>query len=224
MNGQFLTSIIVSGEHSMPTWHTIRIRRMIFALSASCILHFIIFWLPSPFEFGKPFALPEAHTVSRPFSASMTVVNLASARTPPEKSVQQSRVSHELPSPAASQKPQPPQSTEPSDNQTDPVEDRYFTVDELSETPQVQGSLELDTPETRSIIAAGTIDLRLWINENGNVDRLVVEKTDLPEPIVALSIDTLMKSHFIPGQRDNQPVKSMISFEIVFDDDRISKD
>jgi TonB family protein len=96
----------------------------------------------------------------------------------------------------------------------------YYTTDQLTKRPQPIGAAELDTPEIRPIIASGTIVLKLWINELGNVTSVDVEKSDLPPMFSETAAAAFRNLHFVPGQLDGRPVGTVMRIEITYDDGR----
>jgi TonB family protein len=96
----------------------------------------------------------------------------------------------------------------------------YYTTDQLTKRPQPIAAAELDAPETRPIIASGTIVLKIWISERGDVISVDVEKTDLPEIFSRTAVAAFGKLRFVPGEINGQPVGTMMKIEVTYDDGR----
>lgn len=96
----------------------------------------------------------------------------------------------------------------------------YYTTDQLTKRPQPIAAAELDAPEIKPIVASGTIILKLWINELGNVISVDVEKTDLPEIFSRAAVAAFEHLHFVPGELNGQRVGTMMRIEITYDDGR----
>jgi hypothetical protein len=97
----------------------------------------------------------------------------------------------------------------------------YYTTDQLTKRPRPTAEAELDTPETKPIFAAGTIIMKLWINELGDVIAVDVEKTDLPEIFSRTAVAAFRNLRFIPGEINGQPVGTMMRIEVVYNDGRM---
>lgn len=96
----------------------------------------------------------------------------------------------------------------------------YYTTDQLTKRPQPTAEAELDAPEIRPILASGTIILKLWINELGDVISVDVEKTDLPEIFSRTAVAAFRNLRFVPGEINGQPVGTMMRIEVTYDDGR----
>lgn len=98
----------------------------------------------------------------------------------------------------------------------------YFTTDQLTKRPQAIAVEELDTEATRSIVASGTMILRLRINDRGEVVDADIEENGLPEIFAATAVNAFKHSRFTPGERDGVRVNTMMRIEVRFDDQRLS--
>ena len=96
----------------------------------------------------------------------------------------------------------------------------YYTTDQLTKRPQPTAEAKLDTPETWPIIASGTIILKLWINERGDVISVDVEKTDLAEIFSRTAVEAFKQLHFDPGEINGRRVGTMMRIEVTYDDGR----
>lgn len=95
---------------------------------------------------------------------------------------------------------------------------RYFLAHELDVRPQIMTRTEPDFPASaleKSISTA--IQTRLYIDENGRVERVVVpegEDSDLFAPSI---VKAFLAAGYLPGIKDGKPVKSLIILEIKFE-------
>jgi outer membrane biosynthesis protein TonB len=96
----------------------------------------------------------------------------------------------------------------------------YYTTDQLTKRPQPTAEAELDTPEIWPIVASGTIILKLWISELGDVIAVDVEKTDLPEIFSRTAVAAFKQLHFVPGELNGRRVGTMMRIEVTYDDGR----
>lgn len=96
----------------------------------------------------------------------------------------------------------------------------YYTTDQLTKRPQPTAEAELDTPEIGPVFASGTIILKLWISELGDVISVDVEKTDLPEIFSRTAVAAFRNLRFVPGEINGQPVGTMMRIEVTYDDGR----
>lgn len=94
----------------------------------------------------------------------------------------------------------------------------YYTTDRLSKRPQPTAEAELDTAETWPIPAAGTIILKLWISEFGDVVSVDIEKTDLPELFSRTAVAAFNKLRFVPGEINGQRVRTVMRIEVIYSD------
>ena len=96
----------------------------------------------------------------------------------------------------------------------------YYSTDQLSRRPQPLAEANLDTAETRSIIISGKMILKLWINDRGAVVDVEVEKTELPETFSRTAIAAFKQLRFAAGERQGQPVGSVLRIEVSYVDSR----
>ena len=94
----------------------------------------------------------------------------------------------------------------------------YYTTDRLTKRPQPTAEAELDTPETWPIPASGKIILKLWISESGDVVSADVEKTDLPELFSRTAVTAFKNLRFVPGEIDGRRVRTVMRIEVIYSD------
>jgi TonB family protein len=96
----------------------------------------------------------------------------------------------------------------------------YYAINELTSKPQPLGESELDPKETAAIVASGKIVLVLWINAQGEVADVTVERSDLPEVFVKAATKAFQKLRFSPGELNGQKVGAVMRIEVSYDDGR----
>jgi hypothetical protein len=102
------------------------------------------------------------------------------------------------------------------------IEPRYFRTSELTEKPRVMHddlhddspAMELELPG----VPPQSVALRLFINENGETDRVVIEDSHLPSDAARLVIAAFLKLRFHPGIVGDAPVKSQLRIEVMLAD------
>lgn len=96
-------------------------------------------------------------------------------------------------------------------------EPHYFRPSELTQKPVVS----LDDPSDMKLLVPGLPPrpaiLRLLINDEGEVDRVVVEDSYIPEPTEHLIIDAFLKIKFHPGKIGRIPVRSQLRVEVMLE-------
>lgn len=98
------------------------------------------------------------------------------------------------------------------------AETRYFPARELTVRPRVTVDVRPDIRITG--VPSQTVILRLFINESGDIDRVVTEQSFLPEELAGQINDAFAKLKFQPGTIGDTPVKSQMKIEVRLDDER----
>lgn len=98
--------------------------------------------------------------------------------------------------------------------QADP---HYFRVAELSERPRVLQDIRADLGLGFADVPEQAIVLRLFINEEGGIDLVAVEESNLPPAHEKTLTGAFANVKFRPGMRDNIPVKSQLKIEVKLD-------
>lgn len=89
---------------------------------------------------------------------------------------------------------------------------RYYRGSELTRRPRVLDNL----PEHFSIdgVPSQNVILRLFINEEGGVDRVEAEQSFLPEAQGRELADAFTRLRFAPGEIGEDPVRSQMRIEV----------
>ena len=97
----------------------------------------------------------------------------------------------------------------------------YYLSSQLSKRPQPASEPELDTEETASIPAFGTVVLRLWIDARGEVTTVEIERSELPEIFSQTAANAFRNLRFVPGEREGQRVASVMRVEVAWGSGRM---
>jgi TonB family protein len=92
----------------------------------------------------------------------------------------------------------------------------YYTTDQLTKRTQPTSEPQLDAPELGPVFASGTVVLKLWINELGDVVSVDVEKSDLPEAYTKTAVAAFGNIRFVPGEVDGRRVGTMMRIEVIY--------
>lgn len=233
MNGQFQPSLPPPGSRfgRLTLWSadpdTVALR-LLAALTLSCLLHGAFFFLPYLGESAREtgFALKGRQSLPPVINATLALGGehkLSVADMPAETKSVPDLSAADLPAP-----------DRPADAEQPPVQHRaeganllplpapgYYTTDQLTKRPQPIAAADLDAPEIRPIVASGKMVLKLWINEFGVVADVEVERTELPEAFSRTAIAAFKGLRFVPGERDGQPVRTVMRIEVNYDDGRL---
>lgn len=97
----------------------------------------------------------------------------------------------------------------------------YYTADQLTKRPQPTVSTDLDPPELLPIVASGTIILKLWISDLGEVSTVEVEKSAMPEVFSRQAVVAFKRLRFLPGERNGVRVGAVMRIEVNYLDGRV---
>jgi len=105
--------------------------------------------------------------------------------------------------------------------QADASDSGYLTASLLSQRPTALEAVDIPYPDaTESGTWTASVVLVLFINEQGTVDRIEVEGSDVPTPFAEAAKNAFSRATFDPGRLMDQPVKSQVRIEVSFNDDR----
>jgi TonB family protein len=197
--------------------------RLLAALTLSCLLHAVVFFLPYLGEStGETrFALKGRQKLPQVINATLALTGEhifspedvpARTESVPDLSAPDRRADEEQPS---------------SRHRAEGVDllplpaPAYYTTDQLTKRPQPVAAADLDAAELRSIVASGKMVLKLWINESGVVADVTVETTELPEAFSRTAIAAFKDLRFAPGELNGQPVRTVMRIEVNYDDGRL---
>jgi hypothetical protein len=98
-----------------------------------------------------------------------------------------------------------------------PTPDIFYPPDELDASPHPAEDLALSYPSDGIAHRTGYVQLTLFIDESGKLERVVRGDTDLPQ-MFADSVEVELRNvRYLPGQIGDRPVKSQLVLRIDFD-------
>lgn len=95
---------------------------------------------------------------------------------------------------------------------------RYYLTNELDTRPQIRTRVDPVYPKAaaeQGITAAFT--LRVFIDEQGRVENVVVPGKNAADPFVAAVVAAFGSASYTPGLKDGVPVKSLLLIEVNFE-------
>ena len=225
MNGRFLPAQATQNTRQAQWWGAADIARLrlVAALALSCLLHAALVLLPYLGVSTKETRFALAGRQAPPPAINAT---LAAAGEHKYSAAGVPATTQALPDKSAADRPadtaQPASRHRAEGVELLPLQAPvYYTTDQLTKRPQPLASAELDAPEIRPIVASGTMVLTLWINEFGAVADVSVEKTDLPEVFSRSAVAAFKGLRFLPGERNGQPVGTLMRIEVTYADGRV---
>lgn len=94
----------------------------------------------------------------------------------------------------------------------------YFRTEQLSIKPLIVHDVDLPQSPLLSPLKLQTAVLRLFVNEYGTIDSILVEESPLPEVAVEILKDTFAKMVFQPGVINGLPVRTEMVIEVRLED------
>ena len=102
-----------------------------------------------------------------------------------------------------------------------PMASPYLPASLLDLKPQIVRDIDPELLENFRGVQAQWLNLRLLINEYGDVDQVIVEPfsidTDLPERLLADVKQRFLEARFTPGRLHNQSVRSQLRIRVHLD-------
>lgn len=93
----------------------------------------------------------------------------------------------------------------------------YFRIDQLTDKPFVLRDISPDLGSDVFGVPPQSTVLRLLINEYGDVDQVIAERSGLPEQVKTLLMQAFSKTKFSPGKISGAPVKSQLKIQIAIE-------
>jgi len=93
----------------------------------------------------------------------------------------------------------------------------YFPVRDLDRKPEVIGEVPLAYPVELPVVTRSRVVLNLLIDEQGKVDKVMVENTETPGEFEQLASRAFASARFRPGMREGEAVKSRLRIEVTFE-------
>ncbi len=201
------------------------------ALLASCLLHLSFILLPywgglleisHGLDHDTPTVSARLLNVTLVPHRAITKTSAPSSTPSPTPTAPSTPPLHAVPQTSdAAHSPTPEATSSYAENPILPLDaPKFYPAEQLTHSPVPLEFKELDTPETSNIIATGQMTIKLWIDEQGAVVHVSVEKTNLPPTIVESTVTSFQQMRFTPGERYGQAVGSLITIEVNYDDGR----
>jgi len=194
------------------------LRRLLLALAASCLLHAAVIFMPYLGSRSTPtYAAMQTQLTSQ---RTIVVKLVAAEPSPIATAPPDNRIEAESPRTEAATKDTPVAEHAKGADLLPFLAPAYYETDQLTKRPQPEFLAELETPETKIVVASGKMILRLLIDDQGAIAEVTVEKSDLPEIFSRTAIAAFKQSRFIPGELNGLRVGSVMHIEVSYDDSR----
>lgn len=98
-----------------------------------------------------------------------------------------------------------------------PVAPHYFHARELTQKPFVLRDIPSDIARYFYGVPPQKLTLSLFISEEGKVDRVKIEGSDLPEDIERMIVKAFSEARFFPGKIGDHAVNSELKIEMAIE-------
>lgn len=99
----------------------------------------------------------------------------------------------------------------------------YYTVAELDRRPEMRHRPRLEeSPGGAHLMASGTATLEILIEKNGRVNAVNIVRAELPGSYISSLENAFIALRFIPGVKQDKPVRSRLYIEVEYRDGLIS--
>jgi len=185
-------------------------KRLYGALALSCLLHAALFFMPY-LGASSPGSRPAARSVRQ-----APAVRILDVRVQRQPAAETPALAGAKPAPGAPAAQVPPEPSLAHGASVLPLPAQaYYRTDQLTMPPRPTSQPEIDVPRiARSV--SGTVVLRLWISELGEVSAVEVEASDLPPKISRTAAAAFARLRFLPGEIDGRRVPSMMKIELTY--------
>lgn len=87
------------------------------------------------------------------------------------------------------------------------LNEKYYLLSELDQLPETQTDIDIESLNLLKFAQGGKLELRLWVNEQGQVVNVEVIKSEMPYAFVESAIKLFLQAQFSAGRVNNNPVK-----------------
>ena len=87
------------------------------------------------------------------------------------------------------------------------LNEKYYSLSELDQLPETQTDIDIESLNLLKFAQGGKLELRLWVNEQGQVVNVEVIKSEMPSAFVESAIKLFLQAQFSVGRVNNNPVK-----------------
>lgn len=88
----------------------------------------------------------------------------------------------------------------------------YYPASALSRMPEVDGFFDVPVPPGLSL--HGQLELRLWIDAAGTLDRIAVQSSGVPASYQQAVVAAFQRMRYRPGQIDDRPVAAFVDIVV----------
>ena len=87
------------------------------------------------------------------------------------------------------------------------LNEKYYSLSELDQLPEAQTDIDIESLNLLKFAQGGKLELRLWVNEQGQVVNVEVIQSEMPSAFVDSAIKLFLQAQFSLGMVNNNPVK-----------------
>ena len=87
------------------------------------------------------------------------------------------------------------------------LNEKYYSLSELDQLPETQTDIDIESLNLLKFAQGGKLELRLWVNEQGQVVNVEVIQSEMPSAFVDSAIKLFLQAQFSLGMVNNNPVK-----------------
>lgn len=87
------------------------------------------------------------------------------------------------------------------------LNEKYYSLSELDQLPETQTDIDIESLNLLKFAQGGKLELRLWVNEQGQVVNVEVIQSEMPSAFVDNAIKLFLQAQFSIGMVNNNPVK-----------------
>ncbi len=87
------------------------------------------------------------------------------------------------------------------------LNEKYYSLGDLDQLPETQTDIDIESLNLLKFAQGGKLELRLWVNEQGQVVNVEVIKSEMPSAFVESAIKLFLQAQFSVGRVNNNPVK-----------------
>ena len=87
------------------------------------------------------------------------------------------------------------------------LNEKYYLLSELDQLPEAQTDIDIESLNLLKFAQGGKLELRLWVNEQGQVVNVEVIQSEMPSAFVDSAIKLFLQAQFSLGMVNNNPVK-----------------
>lgn len=94
---------------------------------------------------------------------------------------------------------------------------KYYALAELDEVPETQNAIDIDSLNLLQYAQGGKVELRLWVDEDGQVVDVEVINSEMPPGFVESATKLFKQARFFPGMMNSAPVKFVTRVVVRYD-------